>query len=165
VYCCGACLSLSQLISGNLFIVLASLLDCDNLCYIRSSTLSVRNGLTTSHALRVHTYRSNYTKRAEQRQMYVPYHRPSCSYLICLPGVYRIRILYMPPVYAIISFFSFRFFRSYTYYSLAETGEFASSFSLVLRVSISSASVRGTWCRAVFGDVGHSSLQYTRLLP
>jgi hypothetical protein len=27
----------------------------------------------------------------------------------------------MPPVYAVISFFSFRFFRSYTYYSLAET--------------------------------------------
>ena len=44
------------------------------------------------------------------------------------PGVYRIRILYMPPVYAIISFFSFRFFRSYTYYSLAETGELVPSF-------------------------------------
>ncbi|KAF7340775.1 hypothetical protein MSAN_02106100 [Mycena sanguinolenta] len=29
-----------------------------------------------------------------------------------------IRILYMPPVYAIISFFSYRFFRSYTYYSM-----------------------------------------------
>ncbi|KAF8476290.1 DUF300-domain-containing protein [Russula ochroleuca] len=43
----------------------------------------------------------NYTKPAQQRQI--------------------IRILYMPPVYAIISFFSFRFFRSYTYYSLAET--------------------------------------------
>ena len=26
----------------------------------------------------------------------------------------------MPPVYAIISFFSYRFFRSYTYYSLVE---------------------------------------------
>jgi len=32
-----------------------------------------------------------------------------------------IRILYMPPVYAVISFFSYRFFRSYTYYSLIET--------------------------------------------
>ncbi|KAG8827697.1 hypothetical protein FS842_008317 [Serendipita sp. 407] len=31
-----------------------------------------------------------------------------------------IRILYMPPVFAIISFFSYRFFRSYTYYSLVE---------------------------------------------
>jgi len=27
----------------------------------------------------------------------------------------------MPPVYAVVSFFSYRFFRSYTYYSLAET--------------------------------------------
>ncbi|KAH9970659.1 DUF300-domain-containing protein [Russula compacta] len=42
----------------------------------------------------------NYTKPAEQRQI--------------------IRILYMPPVYAVISFLSYRFFRSYTYYSLAE---------------------------------------------
>jgi len=40
----------------------------------------------------------NYTVPREQRQI--------------------IRILYMPPVYAIISFFSYRFFRSYTYYSL-----------------------------------------------
>ncbi|THH14594.1 hypothetical protein EW146_g5764 [Bondarzewia mesenterica] len=42
----------------------------------------------------------NYTNRAEQRQI--------------------IRILWMPPVYAIISFFSYRFFRDYTYYSLIE---------------------------------------------
>ncbi|KAJ7021813.1 DUF300-domain-containing protein [Mycena alexandri] len=40
----------------------------------------------------------NYTVPREQRQI--------------------IRILYMPPVYAVISFFSYRFFRSYTYYSL-----------------------------------------------
>ncbi|KAJ6454262.1 organic solute transporter Ostalpha-domain-containing protein [Mycena vitilis] len=40
----------------------------------------------------------NYTVPREQRQI--------------------IRILYMPPVYAIISFFSYRYFRSYTYYSL-----------------------------------------------
>jgi len=31
-----------------------------------------------------------------------------------------IRILLMPPVYATISFFSYRFFRAYTYYSLVE---------------------------------------------
>ncbi|KAI9454471.1 DUF300-domain-containing protein [Lactarius psammicola] len=43
----------------------------------------------------------NYTNRAEQRQI--------------------LRILYMPPVYAVVSFFSYRFFRSYTYYSLSET--------------------------------------------
>ena len=34
----------------------------------------------------------------------------------------RLRILYMPAIYAIISFFSYRFFRSYTYYSLVEIG-------------------------------------------
>ncbi|KAJ7127945.1 organic solute transporter Ostalpha-domain-containing protein [Mycena epipterygia] len=40
----------------------------------------------------------NYTVPREQRQV--------------------IRILYMPPVYAVISFFSYRYFRSYTYYSM-----------------------------------------------
>ncbi|KIJ62456.1 hypothetical protein HYDPIDRAFT_182786 [Hydnomerulius pinastri MD-312] len=45
----------------------------------------------------------NYNKPNEQRQV--------------------LRVLYMPPVYAIISFFSYRYFRSYTYYSLAESGE------------------------------------------
>ncbi len=29
----------------------------------------------------------------------------------------------MPAVYAIISFFSYRYFRSYTYYDFIETGE------------------------------------------
>ena len=33
-----------------------------------------------------------------------------------------IRVLYMPPVYAVISFFSYRYFRDYTYYELIETG-------------------------------------------
>ncbi|KAJ7647284.1 DUF300-domain-containing protein [Roridomyces roridus] len=42
----------------------------------------------------------NYTNPRQQRQI--------------------IRILYMPPVYAVISFLSFRFFRDYTYYSLAQ---------------------------------------------
>jgi hypothetical protein len=78
-------LSPLQLIRRHRFIFLASLLDCVDLCCIRSPTLSVRHDLTTSEALRVHTYRSNYTNRAQQRQMYVPYPRPSCSYLICLP--------------------------------------------------------------------------------
>jgi hypothetical protein len=31
-----------------------------------------------------------------------------------------IRILYMPPVYAVVSFFSYRFFHAYTYYALVE---------------------------------------------
>ncbi|KAF7376190.1 hypothetical protein MSAN_00034100 [Mycena sanguinolenta] len=42
----------------------------------------------------------NYTNRTQQRQI--------------------LRILYMPPVYAVISFLSYRFFRDYTYYSLVE---------------------------------------------
>lgn len=44
-----------------------------------------------------------------------------------VPGEQRqiLRILYMPPVYAVISFFSYRFFRDYTYYDLIETGESA----------------------------------------
>jgi hypothetical protein len=54
-------------------------------------TLSVCYGCTTSDTLRVHVYRSKYS--AEQRQMYVPYPRSSCHYLVfryVLPGVYRI---------------------------------------------------------------------------
>jgi len=43
----------------------------------------------------------NYHNPAEQRQV--------------------LRILYMPPIYAVISFFSYRYFRSYTYYDLIET--------------------------------------------
>ncbi|CAL1702876.1 unnamed protein product [Somion occarium] len=43
----------------------------------------------------------HYNNRAEQRQI--------------------LRILYMPPLYGVISFFSYRFFRSYTYYDLIET--------------------------------------------
>ncbi|KIK09216.1 hypothetical protein K443DRAFT_671702 [Laccaria amethystina LaAM-08-1] len=42
----------------------------------------------------------NYTNRRHQRQI--------------------LRILYLPPVYAIISFFSYRYFRSYTYYSFIQ---------------------------------------------
>jgi uncharacterized membrane protein len=42
-----------------------------------------------------------------------------------------IRILYMPPVYAVISFFSFRYFRAYTYYELVEVGE--SPFHAIFR--------------------------------
>lgn len=34
-----------------------------------------------------------------------------------------LRVLYMPLVYAVVSFFSYRYFRSYTYYSLAEAGK------------------------------------------
>ncbi|PPQ67258.1 hypothetical protein CVT25_005842 [Psilocybe cyanescens] len=42
----------------------------------------------------------------------------------------RIRILYMPPIYAVISFLSYRFFRDYTYYSFVEV-EFVADKSAV----------------------------------
>ncbi|KAF9244460.1 organic solute transporter Ostalpha-domain-containing protein [Melanogaster broomeanus] len=47
-----------------------------------------------------------------------------------------LRILYMPPVYAVISFFSYRFFRSYTYYSLAESAYEAITLSAFLLLLI-----------------------------
>jgi len=44
----------------------------------------------------------------------------TCNYYRPLEQRQIVRILLMPPVYATISFFSYRYFRSYTYYSLAE---------------------------------------------
>ena len=61
----------------------------------------------------------------EQRQMSVLIFSTS-RMLYWLNPFYSIRILYMPPVYAIISFFSYRFFRSYTYYELIEVSELVS---------------------------------------
>ncbi|TFK87895.1 DUF300-domain-containing protein [Polyporus arcularius HHB13444] len=52
-------------------------------------------------AINVTFHCRNYTNPGEQRQI--------------------LRILYMPAVYAIISFFSYRYFRSYTYYDFIET--------------------------------------------
>ncbi|KAJ6632276.1 DUF300-domain-containing protein [Mycena sp. CBHHK59/15] len=54
----------------------------------------------------------NYTSPREQRQV--------------------IRILYMPPVYAVISFFSYRYFRNYTYYSLISVAYEAVTISAFL---------------------------------
>lgn len=47
-----------------------------------------------------------------------------------------IRILYMPSVYAIISFLSYRFFRSYTYYSLTISSEYVSQSSCFLGLAL-----------------------------
>ncbi|KAF8588171.1 DUF300-domain-containing protein [Ramaria rubella] len=58
-----------------------------------------------------------------------------------------IRILYMPPIFGIISFFSYRFFRQYTYYSVSEVLYEAiviSAFMLLLVESIASTSDLGT---------------------
>lgn len=51
-------------------------------------------------AITVISHCRNYTNPRHQRQI--------------------IRILYMPPVYAVISFLSYRYFRAYTYYSFVE---------------------------------------------
>ncbi|TFK72244.1 DUF300-domain-containing protein [Pluteus cervinus] len=58
----------------------------------------------------------NYTNPREQRQI--------------------LRILYMPPVYAIISFFSYRFFRDYTYYSFISVAYEAITLSAFLMLII-----------------------------
>lgn len=58
----------------------------------------------------------NYTNPREQRQI--------------------LRILYMPPVYATISFLSYRFFRSYTYYDLVEVAYEAVTLSAFLLLLI-----------------------------
>ncbi|KAG6916929.1 hypothetical protein DXG01_004690 [Tephrocybe rancida] len=58
----------------------------------------------------------SYTKPREQRQI--------------------LRILYMPPVYAIISFFSYRFFRNFTYYSFIEVAYEAVTISAFLLLII-----------------------------
>ncbi|KAF5376902.1 hypothetical protein D9615_007209 [Tricholomella constricta] len=47
-----------------------------------------------------------------------------------------LRILYMPPVYAIISFFSYRYFRHYTYYSFIEVAYEAITLSAFLLLLI-----------------------------
>ena len=71
-------------------------------------------------AMASHAASRNYNNPAEQRQMWLyvfSRSRMSNSWRSS-----SIRILYMPPVYAIISFFSYRYFRDYTYYSLIEVG-------------------------------------------
>jgi hypothetical protein len=47
---------------------------------------------------------------------------PSSTNLNELTSSTRLRILYMPPIYAIISFFSYQFYKEYTYYSLVQVG-------------------------------------------
>lgn len=67
-------------------------------------------------SISVYQHCRNYNKPREQRQI--------------------LRVLYMPPVYAIISFLSYRYFRSYTYYSLVESAYEAITLSAFLLLLI-----------------------------
>ncbi|THH00561.1 hypothetical protein EW026_g1986 [Hermanssonia centrifuga] len=73
-----------------------------------------------------------------------------------------LRILYMPPVYAIISFFSYRFFRSYTYYDLIETAyeNLAQPPGVLLRDIVEGDALGGS----VVGDIDHRSIALYGLL-
>ncbi|KAK2467699.1 hypothetical protein APHAL10511_000293 [Amanita phalloides] len=70
----------------------------------------------------------NYTKPNEQRQI--------------------LRILYMPPIYAVISFFAYRFFRYYTYYSLIQTAYEAVTLSAFLLLLVEYVAATATERRA-----------------
>ncbi|KAF8968510.1 organic solute transporter Ostalpha-domain-containing protein [Flammula alnicola] len=71
---------------------------------------------TIISAITVLQHCRNYTVPVQQRQI--------------------LRILYMPPVYAIISFCSYRFFREYTYYSFIEVAYEAITLSAFLLLLI-----------------------------
>jgi len=64
----------------------------------------------------------NYTIPAQQRQVFVLTHCWT-PYIAPLTFSRSLRILYMPPIYAIISFFSYRFYHEYIYYSFIQIGE------------------------------------------
>ncbi|KAJ4465064.1 DUF300-domain-containing protein [Lentinula aciculospora] len=83
-----------------------------------------------------------YTNPAEQRQI--------------------LRILYMPPVYAIISFFSYRYFRSYTYYELGEVvyEAFTLSAFLMLLIEFVAASGSGHKAESSIARKGKRSLPF-----
>ncbi|KAJ3718494.1 organic solute transporter Ostalpha-domain-containing protein [Lentinula raphanica] len=70
----------------------------------------------------------SYTNPAEQRQI--------------------LRILYMPPVYGVISFLSYRFFRSYTYYELVEVVYEAFTLSAFLMLLIEFVAATGSGHKA-----------------
>ena len=101
------------------------LADCHHLHDNRREALQVRSCPHYPHRARANAIavRRSYTVPNEQRQMCViPDSSPLRLRADRAPAD-SLRILYMPPVYAIISFFSYRFFRSYTYYELIEVGE------------------------------------------
>ncbi|KAF9481499.1 DUF300-domain-containing protein [Pholiota conissans] len=67
---------------------------------------------TIISAITVLQHCRNYTVPAQQRQI--------------------LRVLYMPPVYAIISFFSYRFYRNYIYYSFIEAVTLSAFLLLII---------------------------------
>jgi hypothetical protein len=69
----------------------------------------------------------------------------SCTSSNSSDHLVRLRILYMPPVYAIVSFFSYRFFREYTYFELVQVGEYPISYSSTPFSTLTCCSLRGSW--------------------
>lgn len=74
----------------------------------------------------------NYNRPSEQRQI--------------------IRVLLFPPVYAVISFFSYRFFRSFTYYELVESiyEAIAIAAFLLLLLEVCSISISLSMLKSAF---------------
>jgi len=73
--------------------------DAHRIGWVLAGSMAILTIIISTYTVCQHT--RHYHRPAEQRQI--------------------IRIILMPPVYAVISFFSYRFFRSFTYYHLVET--------------------------------------------
>ncbi|PLW16265.1 hypothetical protein PCANC_16845 [Puccinia coronata f. sp. avenae] len=73
--------------------------DAHRIGWVIAGSMAILTIIISAYSVRQHA--RHYHRPAEQRQI--------------------IRIILMPPVYAIISFFSYRFFRAFTYYQLVET--------------------------------------------
>lgn len=71
----------------------------------------------------------------------------SCTVRICLIhslNLDRLRILYMPPIYGIVSFLSYRFFREYTYFELVQVGEYSVAYFFIPLPALTYCSLRGS---------------------
>ncbi|KNZ55404.1 uncharacterized protein VP01_2692g2 [Puccinia sorghi] len=73
--------------------------DAHRIGWVIAGSMTILTIIISTYTVCQHT--RHYHRPAEQRQI--------------------IRIILMPPVYAVISFFSYRFFRAFTYYHLVET--------------------------------------------
>ncbi|KAI7943901.1 hypothetical protein MJO28_011429 [Puccinia striiformis f. sp. tritici] len=73
--------------------------DAHRIGWVIAGSMSILSIIISAYT--IHQHATHYHRPLEQRQI--------------------IRIILMPPVYAVISFFSYRFFRAFTYYHLVET--------------------------------------------